>query len=71
MIGAVPHFAPSGRPHAGQNTETDFSLESQLTSPSACTDRVPAGADHPLVLVDPGDPIVPEEWEYPAGPFVP
>lgn len=37
MVGAVPHFAPSGAPPPGQKTETRVPLVSQLTAPSACT----------------------------------
>src|SRR5882757_3350258 len=34
-VGDVPHFAPSGAPPLGQNTETRVSLASQLAAPSA------------------------------------
>ena len=49
IVGVVPHFAPSGAPPPGQNTETNVSPASQSTAPSACTDRmaVPAGPGTP------------------------
>src|SRR5438309_9824378 len=34
-VGDEPHFAPSGAPPLGQNTETNISLASQSTGPSA------------------------------------
>jgi hypothetical protein len=46
-----PHFAPSGAPPLGQNTETNVSFASQLTEPSACTARR-------------GDPAGPEAGAY-------
>src|SRR2546421_12551106 len=35
IVGVVPHFDPSGAPPLGQNTDTNASLASQLTGPSA------------------------------------
>ena len=52
MAGAVAHLAPSGAPPEGQNTDTRFSLASQLTSPSAWTDLMEA-------LAGPGSPFAP------------
>jgi hypothetical protein len=54
-VGAVPHFAPSGAPPLGQKTETNVSLASQLTEPSACTDRI-AGPPAPTSPFSPGAP---------------
>jgi hypothetical protein len=53
-VGVVPHFVPSGAPPPGQNTDTSVSLASQLTEPSACTDRIPGPAG-PVGPVDPAD----------------
>jgi hypothetical protein len=35
MVGGVAHFAPSGAPPLGQNTDASVSELSQATAPSA------------------------------------
>jgi glutathione S-transferase len=61
MVGVVPHFAPSGAPPAGQKTDANVSLASQLTAPSACTNRttVPASPLSPFSPFAPGAPCGP------------
>jgi len=65
MVGVVPHLAPSGAPPLGQNTETNVSLASQLTAPSACTRRrfavpgSPLSPSRPFHRVSPADLVVP------------
>lgn len=56
MVGVVPHFAPSGAPPVGQNTDTSVSLAPQLTAPSACTERMADCPDSPLAPAAPGAP---------------
>jgi hypothetical protein len=63
-VGFAPHFGPSGAPPAGQNTETKTSFASQLTMPSACTDRTEA-------LAGPASPLGPGAPCGPCGPWGP
>jgi hypothetical protein len=72
-LGFVPHFAPSGAPPLGQNTDTKVSLGSQLTTPSACTDRMeaPAGPGSPFSPFAPGAPCGPSGPCGPVSPFGP
>src|SRR5580658_10374499 len=52
-VGPFAHLAPSGEPPLGQNAETSVSLASQLTAPSACTDRSPVSPASPLSPLSP------------------
>jgi hypothetical protein len=56
IVGDVPHFAPSGAPPLGQNTETKVSFASQLAAPSDWTDLTVTGAASPLSPFSPGAP---------------
>ena len=56
IVGEVPHFAPSGAPPLGQNTETNVSFASQLAAPSDWTDLTVTGAASPLSPFSPGAP---------------
>src|SRR5258708_8498967 len=59
IVGEVPHFAPSGAPPLGQNTETNVSFASQLIEPSACTARTLTVAASPLSPLSPFSPGAP------------
>ena len=50
MVGLVPHFAPSGAPPEGQNTDTRISLASQLTW-SVALDGPDDGSSRPRIAL--------------------
>jgi hypothetical protein len=58
-VGDVPHFAPSGAPPLGQNTDTRVSLASQLAAPSAWTDLRLTAAASPFSPFSPAAPFSP------------
>jgi hypothetical protein len=70
MVGLVPHFAPSGEPPPGQNTDTRVSFASQFTVPSDCTDRMEA-LDGPASPFGPVSPFGPGAPCGPCGPWGP
>src|SRR3984893_11016351 len=70
-VGDVPHFAPSGAPPLGQNTDTRVSLASQLAAPSASTDLRLTAAAWPLSPGAPLSPLSPLSPFSPGAPFSP
>src|SRR5665647_2352404 len=61
-VGVVPHFAPSGAPPLGQNTDTNVSSGSQVTDPSLWTApslMVAASLLSPLSPLSPFSPFSP------------
>ena len=70
MVGLVPHFAPSGEPPPGQNTDTRVSFASQFTVPSDCTERMEA-LDGPASPFGPVSPFGPGAPCGPCGPWGP